>query len=138
MAIKENKMLHSLAVGRLMEQMAEGRGWNPERTKEMFLLGMLHDIGYEHGEPKSHAVIGGELLKKSNYRYWQEVYHHGSPDTEYDSEELDLLNMADLSIDSCGFYVTPYERVKEIKRRYGADSDEYKNATLIKEKYFNG
>lgn len=44
---------------------------------------------------------------------------------EYKSEELKILNAADLLTDSNGREITAQERLKDVKERYGEDSFEY-------------
>lgn len=117
--IDDNRYKHIRGVAELMAEIA------PEgKEKEMFLLGMLHDIGYLY-QPKDHNFFGGNLLKEQGYKYWQEVYWHGVPDAEYASDELNLLNSADMQINACGERVSYNERLKDIGSRYGKDSAQY-------------
>ena len=51
---------------------------NEKYAEDMFLLGVMHDLGYEFVENNiSHAAIGGEILNRSGYKYWKEVSLHG-------------------------------------------------------------
>lgn len=131
--ISNDRLLHSIGVARLMEEISRNiYQWNEEKCHEMFVLGYLHDIGYEYSKIQSeHPVIGGLLLKKSNYKYWKEVYYHGSLCDEYQSLELDLLNTADMQINSFGKKVTVEERLIDIKDRYGYDSKQYLEAAEL-------
>lgn len=70
-------------------------------------------------------IIGGEILKNSEYKYWKEVYHHGNPDAEYSSLFLKILNMADMQIDKHGNDVGYEKRLEDIKLRYGENSKPY-------------
>ena len=99
--------------------------------QELFLLGYLHDIGYEFATNENHNSIGGNLLKESNYKYWQEVYYHGIPNSEYKSLYLDILNTADMMIDKYGNDVGFDKRLEDIKKRYGEDSIQYVNCFKI-------
>ena len=66
----------------------------------MFILGILHDIGYEYSSVQTeHPKIGGNLLRRQGYKYWQEVYYHGRSYSLYSSLPLQLLNTADLHTD---------------------------------------
>ena len=130
--ISEDRLKHSLSVARLMERKAKEKGWDDDKCREMFVLGYLHDFGYEYSEKQEeHPHIGGLLLKESGYKYWKEVYYHGEVDCEYRSDELELLNMCDMLINSKGELVTPEERLTDIKNRYGADSIQYKDASAL-------
>lgn len=117
--IDDNRYKHIRSVAELMAEIA------PEgKEKEMFLLGFLHDIGYLY-QPKDHNFFGGNLLKEQGYKYWQEVYWHGVPDTEYESAALDLLNAADMQVNGKGERVSYSERLEDIASRYGDDSSQY-------------
>ena len=101
----------------------------------MFLLGIMHDLGYEFMESNaSHAAVGGEILKRNNYRYWQEVSLHGDETVENMSDELFILNCADMSTGPNGEDFTFDERLKEIAARFGEDSDAYKKCVIEAEK----
>ncbi len=131
--ISNERLLHSIGVARLMEEISKNiYQWDEEKCQEMFVLGYLHDIGYEYSKIQSeHPVVGGLLLKKSNYKYWREVYYHGRLCDEYQSLELDLLNTADMQINSFGKKVTVEERLIDIKNRYGYDSKQYLEAAEL-------
>ena len=64
-------------------------------------------------------------IKNSDYKYWQEVYNHGNPDSNYSSLFLDILNMADMQIDKYGNDVGYDKRIEDIKSRYGEYSKPY-------------
>lgn len=106
-----------------------------ETAEDMFVLGILHDMGYEvEANPEGHAKRGGELLKRQGYIYWREVYHHGDVYAAYSSEALDLLNFCDMSVNSNGEDVGTKDRLLEIFHRYGENSYQYKNAKIIIER----
>ncbi|MBR1600405.1 MAG: HDOD domain-containing protein [Alphaproteobacteria bacterium] len=70
--ISENRWRHILGVARKCKKYAAK--FKPDDSKyaeDMFLLGMLHDMGYEFMESNaSHAAVGGEILKRNNFRYY--------------------------------------------------------------------
>lgn len=106
---------------------------NPEKfdisSEDAFLLGFLHDIGYEFAEDqKEHAKVGGLLLKRQNYKYWQEIYYHGFAQKEYDTPELWLLNYVDMITSPTGDYITVKQRIDDIADRYGNDSWQIKES----------
>ena len=131
--INENRIKHIFAVARLMKDYSIEK-FDIEYAKQMFTLGLLHDIGYEFGDNKTHPIIGGEMLQNQNYKYYNEIKYHGSIDCEYSSFELDLLNWADMHINGCGEKVSYEERLLDIKNRYGEESDTYKNARILIDK----
>lgn len=124
MEITADRLKHSLAVARKMKALAaefpKEYLMDPE---DAFVLGFLHDIGYEFcDEQRDHANIGGEILKAQGYKYWKEIYYHGVPQNEYDSPALRLLNYVDMITGPSGEEMTVKERIDDIAARYGKDS----------------
>lgn len=126
-------MTHQLSVARDLVEQAQSRGtYSEQELQNLFVLGYLHDIGYEFAtDPDDHAAIGGEVLKRLGFTYWAEVANHGNPESSYSSAELDLLNSADMHTSSTGERVTYAERLQDIADRYGEDSPRYQNARTI-------
>lgn len=130
-----DRIKHSLAVANKMIEIGKQKGLNEKQLQELFVLGYNHDVGYRFSTDKSkHNVIGGEMLRSTNYKYWQEVYNHGNPNTEYTSMYLDILNQADMQIDKSGNEVTYDERLEDIKQRYEINSIQYTNSKKIIDK----
>ena len=126
-----DRLKHSYAVANKMVKLGKEKNLPDEQLQELFLLGYLHDIGYQFGTNKNHNMIGGNLLKNSNYKYWKEVYYHGIPNSEFKSLYLDILNTADMMIDKYGNDVGFDKRLDDIKNRYGEDSIQYINCVKI-------
>lgn len=119
--MNEDRVKHSLAVANKMIELNNG-----DNAEELFLLGYLHDIGYKFTKDGSiHNKVGGEILKNLGFKYWKEVYYHGEVNQEYNSELLNLLNKADMMIDSKGNDVGFEKRLEDIKNRYGDSSQVY-------------
>ena len=124
MEITIDRMKHSVAVAIKMKELViqkpDKYGCSPD---DAFVLGMLHDIGYGFSDDqKEHANKGGMVLKEQGYKYWQEVYYHGIPQEEYDSQMLKLLNYVDMITGPTGEYMTVQERIDDIADRYGKGS----------------
>lgn len=134
--ITQNRWQHILGVARKAKMLAEKLKPNDTQyAEDMFLLGIMHDLGYEFNQSNaSHAAVGGEILKRNNYRYWQEVSSHGDETVENMSDELFILNFADMSTGPKGEDFTFDERLKEIAARFGEDSDAYKKCVIEVEK----
>ena len=126
-----DRLKHNYAVANKMVELGKEKNLLDEQLQELFLLGYLHDIGYQFGTNENHNMIGGNLLRNSNYKYWKEVYYHGIPNSEYKSLYLDILNTADMMIDKCGNDVGFDKRLEDIKKRYGEDSIQYINCFKI-------
>ena len=77
------------------------------------------------------------MLKENGYKFWQEVYNHGNPNTNYSSLYLKILNMADMQIDKYGNDVGYEKRLKDIKKRYGENSKPYLCSKQIVENIMN-
>ena len=133
MEITFDRLKHSLGVAKKMKRIALS---SPEKYSatpdELFLLGMLHDIGYEFCEKQEeHNTVGATLLKTEGYKYWQEVYYHGIPQTIYNTPELCLLNFADMTVGPDGVEITIEERLSDIAFRYGLESVQYTEALKL-------
>ena len=134
--ITQNRWQHILGVARKAKILADKlKPNNVQYAEDMFLLGIMHDLGYEFIESNtSHAAIGGEILKRNNYRYWQEVALHGDEKVDNMSDELFILNCADMSTGPNGEDFTFDERLKEIAQRFGKDTNAYKKCVIEVEK----
>ena len=130
-----DRLKHYLAVARKMVDIAKLNKMSKDEIETCFVIGYNHDIGYEYTENGlNHNKIGGEILKKNGFKYWQEIYYHGISNSEYHSKYLDILNQADMQIDKYGNDVGYVKRLEDIKNRYGQQSSIYKNCEeLIKE-----
>lgn len=129
--IDNDRLNHSIAVSRKMVEIGKSYNLNEEQLQELFVLGYNHDIGYEYGDNEKHRIVGGNILKESNYKYWKEVYYHGEINCEYHSLYLDILNKADMQINKYGKDVGYEKRLEDIKLRYGEDSNIYKKAKIL-------
>lgn len=132
--ISQDRKGHIWGVAELMKKYAEENGRSSEDVEDYYMLGLLHDVGYEFAEPEhyiEHNKIGGGILKRLGYKHWKEVYYHGEVDPEYDSELLDILNWADMHIDSTGNYVTFQGRLEEISQRYHVPVDETDSKPVV-------
>lgn len=139
--ISEDRKKHIFAVAEFLKEYATNENMETFEIEALYILGILHDIGYEFAEEKDykqHNFIGGEILKNQGYKYWKEVYYHGVINSPYKSKFLDLLNWADMHIDSSGNYVSFDERLKEISERYNMPIKELDCYQLIEELKQNG
>lgn len=113
----EDRIKHSISVARKMVEIAKINQLSDEEIKNCFIIGFPHDIGYEFTENGiDHNIIGGEILKNNNFKYWKEIYYHGETDIEYESLYLDILNQADMQVDKYGNDVGYDERLNDIKK----------------------
>lgn len=130
--ITQNRWQHILGVARKAKMLAEKlKPDNAQYAEDMFLLGVMHDLGYEFMESNaSHAAVGGKILKRNNYQYWQEVALHGDETVENMSDELFILNCADMMTGPNGEDFTFEERLEEIADRFGKDAAPYQKCVI--------
>lgn len=127
--ITENRWRHILAVARKAKLFAQKMRPNDTQfAEDMFLLGMLHDFGYEFKNGKDHAAAGAEILKRQGYKNWQIIAEHGNPDIKEMSDALFILNCADMTVSAEGKDCTMEERIAGMTERYGQDSPAFKKA----------
>ena len=127
----EDRLKHSIAVARKMIEIGKEYGLDDSQLQDLFVLGLNHDIGYEFTTNEGHEHIGGEILKRNNYKYWKEIYYHGNINNKYSSVFLEILNKADMQIDKYGNDVGYEKRLEDIKERYGENSTVYKNVKIL-------
>lgn len=127
------RLVHSREVGCLAVQLGrEMFDWDEQHCQQMFLLGLVHDCGYEFVDDLlDHPIVGSNLLKESGYFYWREVRWHGIPHAPYYSNELLVLNIADLLVGRDGRRVTLIQRLNDIARRYGTESEQFIRAKQL-------
>lgn len=124
MEITVNRLKHSLAVANKMKKIAQEHYEEYKVSPDdAFVLGMIHDIGYEFSEQQQeHANKGGLILKEQGYKYWKEVYYHGVSQREFDSPMLRILYYIDIITGPKGEYMTIQQRIEDIAKRYGKGS----------------
>lgn len=123
--MSDNKTKHVHAIAEYMYEHAPEYGLDPD---EMYVLGMLHDIGYIRGKT-GHSENGADLLKQMgiNERFTYAILKHGADLRKIKvTPELLLLVTADLQIDYEGEFIGYEARVAGVRLRYGEDSIQYK------------
>ena len=124
--MNNDRLNYSFSVARKMMDIAKNKNLTEEEINNCFLIGFNHDIEYEFTiNGVNHNFISGEILKRSGFKYWKEIYYHGEIDIEYSSLYLDILNQADMQIDKYGNDVSYDKRLEDIRERYGEESKMY-------------
>ena len=119
--ITEDRKRHMFGVAEFLRDYALRQKMSQQDCNELYTLGLLHDIGYaflDEPDYQEHGIVGGLFLKKQKYQYWKEIYYHGVLNCPYQSRFLDLLNWADMHVDSKGNLVSYDERLADISRRH--------------------
>ncbi len=135
--INRFKIAHMVAVAEYMRENAVRYGLDPD---EMYVLGLLHDIGYLQGK-EEHEEAGYALLSqfgcKKNNNLFAIRYHGSNPndlikkgilDPNNIPKEYILLLEGDLSVNAQGYKVGFTKRLKDIGERYGFNSIAYETA----------
>lgn len=133
----ETRLKHCYGVARMMYDFAKKHyKWNETKCQEMYVLGLIHDAGYEFVSKKTesqHASILSNVLKNDGYKYFREVKYHDTYTNKYQTEELYLLWLADMSVDGNGNKVSFEERLEDLENRHGKYSSVVKESKeLIK------
>ena len=97
----------------------------------MYIYGLLHDVGYVF-DPNDHAHAGARVLGDMGLDA-DPIHDHGDPMIEAMSDELLILNIADMTTSPTGETVRMSDRLKDIGERYGYDSKQYVDAYKVAE-----
>lgn len=124
--ISDDRMMHILSVARQSYQIAKNKyQLNEEDCRKAFMIGFLHDVGYEFSETNlEHPEKGTELIRETLGVELPEIAKHGDPDAEQ-TLFLSILNEADMTVDSKGNVVSVEERLQDIVSRYSENAVEY-------------
>lgn len=124
--ISDNKIKHIHSVAEYMYEHAHEHGLDRDK---MYMLGLLHDIGYVRGK-NGHMQNGADMVKQIgiNENIAYAIENHGMDLSKLDkvTPELILLVRADLQVDYLGKFVGYEQRLNNIKARYGETSIQYK------------
>ncbi len=140
--INENKQRHMFKVAEFMYNEAPKYGLIPE---EMYVLGLLHDIGYIFDGWHKHEEKGSKLLKDLGFKYHKEISQH-SIDIDNNivlSKEAMLLIAADSCVDFKGNIGNYETRRKDIEDRYDISDRQFylnrfdKRVEFLKQHGFN-
>lgn len=148
--INKYKMAHNVGVAEYMAENAPKYNLDPN---EMYLIGLLHDIGYINGR-EGHEESGASLIMDTfkvnknsdshiftNNKALFAIRWHGTDPNQLEIEnrdinmyirqdhpELFLLYEADMNVGIDGFRIGFRKRLEDFKKRYGEDSIAYKTA----------
>ena len=99
--LKESRIRHSMGVANFLFAYAKSHDWSKEETEDLYLTGLLHDIGYIDN-PK--GTDHGRFI-------------------ENPSRKQALLWLADLCVNRDGDYIGYQKRYESIKERYKNDPE---------------
>ena len=137
--MSDNKLRHSRAVANKCYELAKKYNFGDDFAKKMYLLGFIHDIGYDFVEdPTMHAEVSADFLnclfnKPANFDESKEylaIKEHSQIPTKK-SIEWEILTEADMNINSKGEDVGVEKRLEDILERYGENSIQYQKAKQV-------
>ena len=137
--ISDNKLRHSRAVANKCYELAKKYHFDDDFAKKMYLLGFIHDIGYDFvDDPVEHPEISADFLscllgKPAGFEDSKEylaIKEHSQIPTNK-SIEWEILTEADMNINSKGEDVGVEKRLEDIMKRYGKESIQYKQAIQV-------
>lgn len=134
--ITENKIKHSLEVARVCAELASLECRDEKYIQACFVMGLLHDIGYETGIAKGHSKESASYIDSLGLyldSIKSAIATHGQ-ELVFNNRFSEILNKADLQVNSKGERVCVLARLSDIEARYGSDSDEYIRAHSIAER----
>lgn len=95
-------------------------GKTEDQARALYILGLLHDVGYAF-DPTDHAHAGGRVLIDLGVAA-DAVYDHGDPNVGFMDDELLIVNAADMTTSPTGAPMRMEDRLRDIGERYGVDS----------------
>lgn len=122
--INNNKKMHMFGVAEFMYVEAPKYGLNPE---EMYVLGLLHDVGYIFDDWHNHEKNGETLMNNLGFKYSKAIGLHGTDIDENTnlSKEAMLLIAADSCVDYAGNIGNFKSRRKDIETRYSSNDKDF-------------
>lgn len=132
----ESRYRHCHNVGLKMYSYAKYHlGMDDVQCQSMFLLGTFHDVGYElDADAFKHDVAMCDALGHDGYKYAKEIKYHSFMQDAYDSIEMKLLYFGDMTVDGMGNWCTLDERLQDLEKRHGLESDVYIESKRIADK----
>ena len=131
--ISDDKLRHIIQTARKCRDIARSYDLPDDMQIACFMMGLLHDIGYEECNPDESSIHPRKSCEmiycflKYKDEILRAIASHGDALTQMSVFE-NILNTADLTIDSHGNDVSISDRLDRIETRYGENSRQFKNA----------
>ena len=122
--LSDSRLFHMRGVAYKSYNLArEVFNMEEDTARGLFLMGLVHDFAYAFVENQTdHEHEGGRILELSGFDWAEAVFDHGNPDIENWTDELLILNIADMTTSPDGKPITIGQRLEDIENRYGTDS----------------
>ena len=94
-----------------------------DMARGLFVMGLTHDFAYTFVKNQmDHEHEGGRILELSGFNWANSVFNHGDPEVDDWTDELLILNLADMTTSPDGKPITIGQRLEDIENRYDTDS----------------
>ena len=122
--LSDSRLFHMRGVAYKSYNLArEVFNMEEDTARGLFLMGLVHDFAYAFVENQTdHEHEGGRILELSGFDWAEAVFDHGNPDIENWTDELLILNIADMTTSPDSKPITIGQRLEDIENRYGTDS----------------
>ena len=131
--LPEYRIKHSKGVADFLYSFARINYFDNFRCQSLYLVGLLHDIGYyENPTGEDHGRKGAELLEVAGISkdFCDLIRYHGKYIKD-PSRDQELMWLADLCINGKGEYIGYMKRFQSICERYENDLDRLMNVQKI-------
>lgn len=131
--LPEYRIEHSKGVANFLYSFARVNYFDNFRSQSLYLVGLLHDIGYyENPTGEDHGRKGAELLEVAGISkdFCDLIRYHGKY-IKNPSRDQELMWLADLCINGKGEYIGYMKRFQSICERYENDLDRLMNVQKI-------
>ena len=128
MQLEGGRLKHMGGVAQRAADIALGLTRDQDFAEEMFVAGLLHDVGYAFSGADRHGVAGGKVLERCGYKYSPAIARHGNGVSLSLAEAI--INLSDMTTSKDGRQTSMEERLAEIEKRFGADSRQYRLALV--------
>ena len=92
-------------------------------ARSLFVMGLTHDFAYAFVKNQTdHEHEGGRILEISGFNWANSVFNHGDPNVDNWTDELLILNLADMTTSPDGNPITIGQRLEDIENSSGTDS----------------
>ena len=112
-----DRVKHSISVARRMVEIGKSYNLSNEELEELFVLGLNHDIGYEFCDGRNHNVVGGNILKRSNYKYTNNI--NGSIKIIKTEGKINIVTLFIHNIKKLLKHLTPHLYTEIVEPQYG-------------------
>lgn len=128
MQLEGGQLSHMGGVAQRAADIALSLTGNADFAEEMFVAGLLHDVGYAFAGADRHGAAGGEVLSRCDFKYSTSIARHGNGVSLSLAEAI--LNLADTTTSKTGEQVSMEDRLAEIENRFGPASRQYRLALV--------